>query len=105
MLLQNAPSTLVDAVAAMTDDEFWTLLRADPRTAEPASALRRDPAGWTIGTDDGRTGIEVSVTGLYLDLPLVDGQILVPERKSIDELPALPWRRTITPPAHAASPP
>ncbi len=62
VLLQNAPPTLVDAVAAMTDDEFWTLLRTDPRTAEAASALRRDPAGWTIGTEVDRTGIDFAVT-------------------------------------------
>lgn len=104
VLLQHAPPTNADAVAAMTDDEFWTLLRTDPRTAEPASALRRDPAGWTIGTDVDRTGIEVAVTRLYLDLPLVDGQVLLPERNFIDELPVLPWRRTIIPPPHVASP-
>jgi len=87
LLLQKGPPVLIDAVAAMTDDEFWTLLRTDPRTADAATAVRRDPAGWTISTGNDRTGIEVAVTRLYLDLPLVDGQILVPEPVFIDELP------------------
>ncbi len=104
MLLQNAPSTIADAVAAMTDDEFWTLLRTDPRTAQVASALRRDPAGWTIGTEVDRTGIGFAVTRLYLDLPLVDGRVLLPERNFVDKLPALPWRRTIIPPAQRVTP-
>ncbi len=92
----------------MTDDEFWTLLRTDARTAETASALRRDPAGWTIGTNDDRTGIDFALTRLYLDLPLVDGQMLALERVFVDELPSLPWRGIITRPAmsrHAGSQP
>ena len=104
MLLQHATPTLVDAVAAMTDDEFWTLLRTDPRTAETASALRRDPAGWKIGTEVDRAGIELAVSRLYLDLPLVDGQVLVPARNFFDELPVLPWRRTIVPPRMSLHP-
>ncbi len=102
VLLQNAPAALIDAVAAMTDDEFWTLLRTDPRTADAATALRRDPAGWTINTNDDRTGIEVAVIRLYLDLPLVDGRTLIPERSFFDELPSLPWRCTLTGPANAS---
>jgi len=86
IIWQFTPPALIDAVAAMTDDEFWTLLRTDARTAETASALRRDPAGWTIGTNDDRTGIDFALTRLYLDLPLVDGQMLALERVFVDEL-------------------
>lgn len=103
VLLDNAPGEIIDAVATMTDDEFWTLLRTDPRTAAATIALRKDPAGWTISAGDDPAGLGFAVTRLYLDLPLVDGKMLVPERRFFDELPTLPWRCTITPPADAAA--
>jgi hypothetical protein len=103
VLLHDAPRAVIDEVATMTDDEFWMLLCADPRTAAAAIALRKDPAGWTISAGNGQTGIGFTVTRLYLDLPLVEGNILIPERTFFDELPTPPWSCTITPPADAAA--
>ena len=103
VLLHNAPKEFIDAVATTTDDEFWTLLCSDPRTSDAAIGLRRDPAGWTVSDDDDPAGIDFAVTRLYLDPPLAEGQVLVPGRRFLDELPTLPWRRTITPPAHIAA--
>lgn len=69
MLLQDRPPALVDAIAAMTDDDLWTLLRTDPRTADAATGLRNDPASWTINAGDDLAGIDFAVTRLYLDPP------------------------------------
>lgn len=98
VLLKDTPAALAEAIAAMTDDEFWTLLRTDRRTADAATALRKDPAGWTIDMGGDSVGIDFAVTRLYLDLPLTNGQLLVPQRAFLDDLPTLPWRRTITRP-------
>ncbi|WP_164088477.1 HD domain-containing protein [Frondihabitans sp. 762G35] len=82
-LLEDLDDASRRVVAAMTDDEFWTLLLADPRTAEVATSLRRDPAAWRVrpggpGVSPAAGEIPFTIRRLYLDLPLVDGRPFPP---------------------------
>lgn len=84
-------------VAAMTDDEFWARLLADPRTAAVAATLRRDPAGWQLVPDGAaetgqRDDISFVVSRRYLGRPLVDGRPTPSQMPLADNLPGLPWR-------------
>lgn len=91
-------------VAAMTDHEFWALLLSHPATGAMADGLRRDPTAWTLvplaGSDGpNRAGdVRHTVTRLYLDLPLVDGQPYAGGHVEQVGLPSLPWRCLIRPP-------
>lgn len=84
-------------LAAMTDDEFWALLLADPRTVAVAATLRRDPAGWHLVPDGPAEAgqpddISFVVSRRYLGRPLVDGRPMPSQVTLADDLPGLPWR-------------
>lgn len=85
-------------VAAMTDDEFWMVLRSDPRTVALADDLRRDPAVWRAIESppdqlrDGATDIDYTVTRFYVDHPLVNGHSPPQNRLALAELPTAPQR-------------
>lgn len=91
-------------VAAMTDHELWALLLSHPATGAMADGLRRNPTAWTLvpleGSDEpDRAGdVRHTVTRLYLDLPLVDGQPYAGDNAEHADLPSLPWRCLIRPP-------
>lgn len=82
LLLQDASPLQRSGIAAMTDDEFWMLLRADERTGGDAGQFRRDPQLWTATpTRPPRPGAEGPsaytthrIQRLYLTLPHVAGE-------------------------------
>lgn len=103
-VLRSLVASLLDrhdasTVAAMTDDECWAALLADPQVAPTAQAFRRTPQEWTVGdaeaeADPGR-GIVHEITRSYLSLPTVDGHGL-PEPSEVTELAAaLPLRYVV----------
>lgn len=109
VVLADVLPARVREVAEMTDDEFWALLLADPRTARTTRRLRRDPGAWRIAepgdnSGDGpgeraaaTTGFPFTMSRLYLDLPLVNGRPVDTHHPALTGLPRMPWACSVVP--------
>lgn len=97
-IVTDLPPAKRAEVAALTDHEFWSLLLAHPAVGPVADALRRDPAAWHVvpfeqGSAPPAAGtqvIEVQLSRLYVDLPLVDGRPMTADPSRCTGLPTLP---------------
>ncbi|WP_432542917.1 HD domain-containing protein [Kineococcus sp. SYSU DK002] len=110
LVLDDAAPHQRAAVAAMTDDEFWALLRADERTAGDVEQFRRNPQQWSVtrqetatpasGVGDSPAGIAHRIERLYLTLPLVEGRNTGCAATTFADLPSPPLHYVIarTPP-------
>lgn len=100
LLLADRSPRRIDAVAAMTDDEFWAELLGDDRTRDATRALRRRPL-WPVTTADDSAagpGLVYEVPHLYLDMPLVDGRSTSARELRVADVPSFPWSIRILPP-------
>ncbi|MGP9537138.1 HD domain-containing protein [Brachybacterium sp. AOP43-C2-M15] len=84
-------------LAALTDDELWSVLLRAPTTRDRAELLRRVPGAWRLvepGTAAGDADDEVldhAIARGYLSLPGVDGEPITDDRvEALEE--ALPLR-------------
>ena len=88
-VLRNFADSLLDRhdpihIAAMTDDEFWSVLLADPVVGTEAARFRRMPQSWIATavspTDsfvsDHADELTFTIRRSYLDLPTVGGNTL-----------------------------
>ncbi len=85
-------------IAELTDHDLWSLLLTHPSTAADAATLRRDPAAWMIaptGAAPAVHDIDFQLRRLYLDLPLVGGEPVSPDRSRFAEVPVVPRRWSV----------
>ncbi|PSK82111.1 hypothetical protein CLV63_1445 [Murinocardiopsis flavida] len=88
------------AVSRMTDDELWAALLTDPRTADHARLLRRDPLGWELRAPaqaHPADGYTYGVRRLYLDTACVGGEPIPFPPEWAARLPELPWECVVAP--------
>jgi HD superfamily phosphohydrolase len=106
LILGDAAAHQRAAIAAMTDDEFWALLRADERTADDVEQFRRDPQQWSVTQQeiaaptpeakDPLVDITYRIQRLYLTLPLVEGHDTGAAAAIFADLPSPPLHYVVT---------